>query len=76
VIVSHPLLAGEKLLLEVPEHLCAQRGELGLFVLERTDDRGAKLGHALTLLVNSKTSEKVVSSTIFGDQKDQVYTSG
>jgi hypothetical protein len=47
VIVSHPFLEGEKLIIEVPEHLCAQRGELGLCVLELTYDRGAKLGHAL-----------------------------
>jgi hypothetical protein len=45
--VCHPFLQGEKLLIEWPDQLRAQRGELGLFVVELTDHRGAKLGDAL-----------------------------
>jgi hypothetical protein len=47
VIVCDAFLQGEKLLIEGPEHLCAQRRELRLFGFNLTHNRGAKLGHTL-----------------------------
>ena len=47
VVVDHPVSQREKLLIEVPEHLCAQRAELGPLVFELTHDCRAKLGDAL-----------------------------
>jgi hypothetical protein len=47
VIVGHSVLQGKARIIEVPTHLRAQWGALGLFGLELTHDRHAKLTHAL-----------------------------